>query len=46
VNAKAIKNDDFDPDTAELAIRIVNGKAIINDGVCIRRGACLEICPI
>ncbi len=46
VNAKAMKNDDFDPDTAELEIRIINGMAIINDEVCIRCGACSKICPI
>ena len=46
VNAKAMKSDDFDPDTAELAIRIINGVAILNDESCIRCGACSRTCPI
>ena len=46
VNAKLMKSDDFDPDTAELAIRIVDGAALINDEVCIRCGACSKICPV
>jgi 4Fe-4S ferredoxin len=46
VNTKAMKSDDFDPDTAELAIRIVNGMAILNDEACIRCGACSKTCPI
>ncbi len=46
VNAKLVKNDDFDPETAELAIRIIDGVAIISDDVCIRCGACSKICPV
>lgn len=46
VNAKAMKSDDFDPDRAELAIRIINGVAILNDESCIRCGACSKTCPI
>ena len=46
VNAKIMKNDDFDPETAELAIRIIDGMAIISDEVCIRCGACSKICPV
>lgn len=46
VNAKLMKNDDFDPETAELAIRIIDGMAIISDEVCIRCGACSRICPV
>ena len=46
VNTKAMKSDDFDPDTAELAIQIINGMAILNDKVCIRCGACSKTCPI
>jgi 4Fe-4S ferredoxin len=41
-----MKSDDFDPDTAELAIQIINGMAILNDKVCIRCGACSKTCPI
>ena len=46
VNAKLMKSDDFDPETAELAIRILDGVAIISDEVCIRCGACSKICPV
>lgn len=46
VNAKLMKNDGFDPETAELAIRIIDGMAIISDEVCIRCGACSKICPV
>ena len=46
VNAKLMKKDDFDPETAELAIRIIDGMAIISDEVCIRCGACSKICPV
>jgi 4Fe-4S ferredoxin len=46
VNAKIMKNDDFDPETAELAIRIIDGMAIIIDEACIRCGACSKICPV
>jgi len=46
VNAKLMKSDDFDPETAELAIRIIDGMAIISDDVCIRCGACSKICPV
>lgn len=46
VNAKLMKSDDFDPDTAELAIRILNGVAIISEESCIRCGACSKICPV
>jgi 4Fe-4S ferredoxin len=46
VNAKIVKSDDFDPDTAELAIKIINGMAVIDDEICVRCGACSKICPI
>jgi len=46
VNVKLMKSEDFNPDTTELAIRIVDGMAIINDEVCIRCGACSKICPV
>lgn len=45
-NVKLMKSDDFDPETAELAIRIVDWMAIINDEVCIRCGTCSKICPV
>jgi len=41
-----MKNDEFDPETAELAIRIIDGIAIISDEICIRCGACSKICPV
>jgi 4Fe-4S ferredoxin len=46
VNAKLMKSDDFDPDTAELAIRIIDGAAIISEEACVRCGACSKICPV
>ena len=46
VNAKLIKSDNFDADTAELAMRILNGVATINEELCIRCGACSKICPV
>ncbi|WP_292371935.1 4Fe-4S binding protein [Methanosarcina sp. UBA411] len=46
VNAKLIKSDNFDPDTTELAMRILNGVATINEELCIRCGACSKTCPV
>jgi 4Fe-4S ferredoxin len=46
VNAKIMKSDDFNPDTSELAIKIINGMAAINDDICVHCGACSKICPI
>lgn len=46
VNAKIMKNDEFDPETAELALRIIDGIAIISDELCIRCAACSKICPV
>jgi 4Fe-4S ferredoxin len=46
VNAKLMKNDDFDPETAEFAIQIINGMAVINDEICLRCGTCSKTCPI
>ena len=46
VNAKLMKSEDFDPETAELAIRILDGVAIISDEICVRCGACSKICPV
>jgi 4Fe-4S ferredoxin len=46
VNTKLMKSEAFDPDPTELAIRILDGVAIINDEICIRCGACSKICPV
>lgn len=46
VNVKIMKSDEFDPETAELAIRIIDGVAVINDEACIRCAACSKICPV
>jgi 4Fe-4S ferredoxin len=46
VNAKLVKSDDFNPETAEFAIQIINGMAVINDEICIRCGTCSKTCPI
>lgn len=46
VNAKLMKDDNFDPQTAKLAIQIINGMAVINEEICIRCGACSKSCPI
>lgn len=46
INTKLMKNDDFDPETTELAIRVIDGVAILSDEICIRCGACSKICPV
>lgn len=46
INVKLMKSEDFDPETSELGIRILDGVAIINDEVCVRCGACSKICPV
>jgi 4Fe-4S ferredoxin len=46
VNAKLMKSEDFDPETTELAIRILDGMAIISDEICVHCGACSKICPV
>ncbi len=46
INAKLTKSDDFDPETTELAIRILDGVAILNEEICVRCGACAKICPV
>lgn len=45
INTKLSKADDFNPDTADLAIVINNGAAVIGDS-CITCGICLKTCPI
>jgi len=46
INTKLAKSDDFDPETSELAIRILDGVAILSDEICVRCGACAKICPV
>ncbi|MDD2438723.1 MAG: 4Fe-4S dicluster domain-containing protein [Methanosarcinaceae archaeon] len=46
INTKLEKKEDFEPEKAELAIRVVNGKAVIEEEFCIRCGACARICPV
>ncbi|ADI74789.1 4Fe-4S ferredoxin iron-sulfur binding domain protein [Methanohalobium evestigatum Z-7303] len=46
INAKLEKKDEFDPDDENLAIRVVNGKALINEETCIVCGTCTKHCPI
>ena len=47
VNVKLEKKDEnFDPDTAELAIMVEGGKAAVVDETCIKCGACVRICPV
>jgi ferredoxin len=45
-NTKLSKADDFDANTAKLAIYVNNGAAIIDYGVCIACGICTRNCPV
>ncbi|MCS3923090.1 indolepyruvate ferredoxin oxidoreductase subunit alpha [Methanosalsum natronophilum] len=40
------KNDDFNPDTAKLAIKVYSGKAFVDQDTCIKCGSCVKICPV
>jgi 4Fe-4S ferredoxin len=42
-NAKLMKINDFNPDTVDLAIWIVDKMAIINDEICVLCKACTKI---
>jgi 4Fe-4S ferredoxin len=46
VDAKLMKSNDFNPDTVELAIWIVDKMAIINAEICALCGACSKICNV
>ncbi len=45
-NTKLSKADDFDINTAKLAIDVTNGVAVINYGSCIACGICTRNCPV
>ncbi len=45
-NIKLSKADDFDMNTAKLAISVTNGAAVINPDVCIACGICTRNCPV
>ena len=46
INTKLGKKDEFDHDSAKLAIRVRNGQAIVDDVVCISCGSCVRNCPV
>lgn len=46
INTKLEKNDDFDHDTAKLAIRVRNGSAAVDEEICIACGSCVRSCPV
>ena|GEM_PF-309833 len=37
---------EFDPDKAELAIKVTNGEAVVDEEVCLTCGTCTFNCPI
>lgn len=45
-NTKLSKADDFDINTAKLAIAVTNGEAIIDYNTCIACGICTRNCPV
>jgi len=45
-NTKLSKAEDFDIDTAKLAIHVSNGVAIIDYNSCIACGICTKNCPV
>jgi 4Fe-4S ferredoxin len=47
INTKLRKADEFNPDdTLKMAIRVVDGKALVNEETCISCGACARSCPV
>lgn len=46
INTKLRKADEFDPDTPKLAVRVLDGKAVINEETCISCGSCARTCPV
>jgi len=45
-NTKLSKADDFDSNTAKLAIYVNNGVAVIDYDACIACGICTRNCPV
>jgi len=45
-NIKLGKADDFDMDTAKLAITVTNGTAVVDYNTCIACGICSRSCPV
>jgi ferredoxin len=45
-NTKLSKADDFDMNTAKLAISVTNGVAAIDYDACIACGICTRNCPV
>lgn len=45
-NIKLEKADDFDINTAKLAIYVSNGGAVIDYDACIACGICTKNCPV
>ncbi|MCX9081974.1 MAG: 4Fe-4S binding protein [Candidatus Methanoperedens sp.] len=45
-NIKLGKADDFNMNTAKLAISVTNGAAVIDPDACIACGICTRNCPV
>ncbi|MDD5474619.1 MAG: 4Fe-4S binding protein [Candidatus Methanoperedens sp.] len=45
-NIKLGKAEDFNVDTAKLAITVSNGAAVIDSNACIACGICSKNCPV
>jgi ferredoxin len=45
-NIKLAKAEDFDENTAKLAITVSNGAAVIDSLTCIACGICTRNCPV
>jgi len=46
VNNLLKDGEEFNPDTAELAIMVINGEAVVDEDVCITCGTCTFNCPV
>ena len=45
-NIKLSKSDDYNVDTAKLAIHVSNGLAVVESQTCIACGICTKNCPV